>query len=258
MNGEFNLRQTTGLLFILAAVAFGIAATVLSMSFEWPDILREDPAYVLTKYQEGGTTLTLIWLAVAWTFFLLIFPIVMLGKVLDEDGKSTLVSVATMIGVLAVIASTVGFLRWVFVVPDLVDLYFAPDATEAARSGVVASYTAQHQFGGSLLGEHVGQMLSVIWTGLIGVAMLRSGRFPNWLAYFGFVAGGVYFLAQGEVMETAIDGFPVLDIAGLAGSTLWGLWILTIGVVMLRRRTDYAAVWQTNQGAALTPAKAVS
>lgn len=166
----------------------------------------------------------------------------MLGKLLDEDGKSTLSSLATTIGVLAVIASVIGFLRWVFVVPDLVDLYFAPGATEAARAGVVASFTAQHQFGGALLGEHVGQILSVIWTVLIGVAMLRSTSFPNWLAYFGFVAGGVYFLAQGEVMETAIDGFPVLDIAGLAGSTLWGLWILTIGVVMLRRRSGYAAV----------------
>lgn len=65
MRDAFTLRQITGILFILAAVAFGIAATVLSMSFEWPDILREEPAYVLTKYEDGGTSLTLIWLAVA-------------------------------------------------------------------------------------------------------------------------------------------------------------------------------------------------
>jgi len=37
-------------------------------------------------------------------------------------------------------------------------------------------------------------------------------------------------------METAIEDFPVLDIAGLAGSTLWGLWILVVGIVLLRRR----------------------
>ncbi len=117
MTGAFTLRQTTGLLFILAAVAFGIAATVLSMSFEWPDILREEPAYVLTKYRDGGDSLTFIWLAVAWTYFLLIFPVVMLGKVLDEDGKSTLATLATTIGVLAVIASVVGFLRWVLSCP---------------------------------------------------------------------------------------------------------------------------------------------
>ncbi len=88
--------------------------------------------------------------------------------------------------------------------------------------------------------------------------MLRSASFPNWLAYFGFVAGGVYFLAQGEVMETAIDGFPVLDIVGVAGSTLWGLWLVAIGVVLLRRRTAYAAPEPTGRGAALTPAELVS
>ncbi len=85
----------------------------------------------------------------------------------------------TTIGVVAVIVSVVGFWRWVFVVPDLVDLYFAADATDATRAGVVASYTAQHQYGGTLLGEHVGQLLSIVWSVLIGVAMLRSQSFPN-------------------------------------------------------------------------------
>jgi hypothetical protein len=235
VTSAITLRQTTGVLFIVAAVAFGVAATVLSMSFEWPDILREEPDYILTEFEDGGDSLILIWFAVAWTYFLLIFPVVLLGRVLDEEGRSSLTVLATTIGALAVFASVVGFLRWVFVVPDLVDIYFASDATDADRAGVIASFTAQHQYGGALLGEHVGQILSVIWTALVGVAILRSPSFPNWLAYFGFVAAAVYFLAQGEVMETAIDDFPVLDIAGIAGSTLWGLWIVTLGVVLLWR-----------------------
>ncbi len=232
---RFTLRQTTGVLFILSAVLFGIAATVLSSSFEWPDILREDPDYVLTKYEEGGDPLLFTWFAVAWTYFLLIFPVVLLGRLMDQGGRSSLVALATAIGVVAVVASVVGFLRWVFVVPDLVDLYFAADATEATRAGVVASYTVQHQYGGTLLGEHVGQLLSVIWSVLIGFAMLRSPSFPNWLAYFGFAASGVYFLAQGEVIATVVDDLPVLDIAGFAGSTLWGLWIVAMGIVLVVR-----------------------
>jgi hypothetical protein len=232
---RLTLRQTTGILFILSAVLFGIAATILSASFEWPDILRKDPDYVLTKYYEGGNSLLFTWFAVAWTYFLLMFPVVLLGRLMDQGGRSSLVPLATTIGVVAVIASLVGFLRWVFVVPDLVDLYFAADATDATRAGVVASYTAQHQYGGTLIGEHVGQLLSIVWSVLIAVAMLRSQSFPNWLAYLGFAASGVYFLAQGEVMETVVDDFPVLELAGFAGSTLWGLWIVAIGVVLLAR-----------------------
>jgi hypothetical protein len=223
------------MLFILSAVLFGIAATVLSSSFEWPDILRRDPDYVLTKYDEGGDSLLFTWFAVAWTYFLLIFPVVLLGRLMDQGGRSSLVPLATAIGVVAVIASVVGFLRWVFVVPGLADLYFAADATDATRASVVASFTAQHQYGGTLLGEHVGQLLSVIWSVLIGFAMLKSPSFPNWLAYFGFAAASVYFLAQGEVMRTVIDDFPVLDIAGFAGSTLWGLWTVATGVVLVAR-----------------------
>jgi hypothetical protein len=208
---RFTLRRTTGISFILAAVLFATAATLLSSSFEWPDILRKDPDYVLTKYDEGGNSLLFTWFAVAWTYFLLIVPVVLLGRLLNQDGRSSLVPVATTVGVIAVITSVVGFLRWVFVVPDLVDLYVAADATHASRAGVVASYTAQHQYGGTLLGEHVGQLLSIVWSVLIGFAILKSKLLPSWLAYFGFAASSVYFLAQGEVMATVVDDFPVLD-----------------------------------------------
>ncbi|MET0416766.1 MAG: hypothetical protein ABW022_12185, partial [Actinoplanes sp.] len=34
---------------------------------------------------------------------------------------------------------------------------------------------------------------------------------------------------------TAVPGFPVWDMAGLLGSTSWGLWIAALGVTLLRR-----------------------
>ncbi len=49
-----SLRKLTGTLFVIAVVAFLVTSTMLSMSFEWPDILRKDAATVLTKYHEGG------------------------------------------------------------------------------------------------------------------------------------------------------------------------------------------------------------
>jgi hypothetical protein len=35
------LRRTTGVLFLVGAVAFATAASILSATFDWPDILRE-------------------------------------------------------------------------------------------------------------------------------------------------------------------------------------------------------------------------
>jgi len=45
----------------------------------------------------------------------------------------------------------------------------------------------------------------------------------------------VYLLNQGDILATAIPGFPVWDLAGLLGSALWKLWVLALGATLLRR-----------------------
>jgi hypothetical protein len=42
-----GLRRVTGWLLVIGAVTFAVAATVLSSTFEWPDILREPPDVVV-------------------------------------------------------------------------------------------------------------------------------------------------------------------------------------------------------------------
>lgn len=78
------LQRTTGALFVVAVVAFLAAATALSLMFDWPDILRENPDYVLTQYDDGGTALVWAWFAVAWSYFLLLPPVVLLGSVMER------------------------------------------------------------------------------------------------------------------------------------------------------------------------------
>jgi hypothetical protein len=59
--------RVTGSLFVIAVVAFLVTSTMLSSSFEWPDILRRPPGEVLTRYHEGAPGLTWIWFSVAWS-----------------------------------------------------------------------------------------------------------------------------------------------------------------------------------------------
>ena len=68
------LRRTTGTLFILGALSFAVAATVLSSTFAWPDILREPAGIVLPAFAAGGTSLIWTWFATAWTYALLAVP----------------------------------------------------------------------------------------------------------------------------------------------------------------------------------------
>jgi hypothetical protein len=227
------VRRLTGGLLVLAAVAFAAAATVLSSTFDWPDVLRRPPAEVLTRFRDGGAGLVWTWFAVAWTYALLLVPVLLLPRVLrDED--HALLPVATFLGAASVVVSVIGFLRWVFVVPVLAGEFHAAAGDPVGQQAVAAAYLAQHQFGGALLGEHLGQVLGIAWSFLLSLAMLRSATFPAWLGALGVAASGLYLLNQGEILATAVPGFPVLEPAGLLGSSAWAVWIAATGVTLWR------------------------
>ena len=227
-----GLRRITGSLFVTGALTFGAAATVLSSTFNWPDVLREPPGQVLPAFVAGGPSLVWTWLATAWTYAILIVPILLLPAVLGRRGDPGL-RVATLVGATSVVLSLIGFLRWVFVVPPLARSYTSGDVP--TRAAVEAAWTAQHQFGGALLGEHLGQLLAVAWSVALGVIILRTRVLPRWLGATGLVVSALYLTNQGDVLATAVPGLPVWDLGGLIGSTSWGLWVAALGVVVLRR-----------------------
>ncbi|HEY4632159.1 MAG TPA: DUF4386 family protein, partial [Blastococcus sp.] len=104
-----GLRRTTGALFLAAALAFAGAASVLSSTFDWPDILREPADVVLPSFVAGGTSLVWTWFATAWTYALLIVPILLLPAVLGRRSDPVL-RVATYVGATSVVLSLIGFL----------------------------------------------------------------------------------------------------------------------------------------------------
>ena len=55
--------RTTGALFIGGPLAFAAAATVLSSTFDWPDVLREPAEVALPDVVAGGTSLVWMWMA---------------------------------------------------------------------------------------------------------------------------------------------------------------------------------------------------
>jgi hypothetical protein len=178
------------------------------------------------------------WFATAWTYAVLAVPILLLPAALGRRDDPVL-RVATWAGVTSVVLSVVGFLRWVFVVPPLAASHAAGDAS--ARAAVEAAWTAQHQFGGALLGEHLGQLLAIGWSAALSVVVLRTLVLPRWVGVSGLAVSAVYLLNQGDVLATAVPGFPVWELAGLLGSTGWGLWVVALGVAVLRRPAVPAA-----------------
>jgi Domain of unknown function (DUF4386) len=196
---------------------------------------------VLPAFVAGGTSLVWTWFAVAWTYAILLVPILLLPAALGRRDDPVL-RAATFVGAASVLLSLIGFLRWVFVVPALADSYVSGDPT--SKTAVAAAWTAQHQFGGALLGEHLGQLLAIGWSITISLLILRTGILWRWVGWAGLVASVLYLTGQGDILATAVPDFPVWDLGGLLGSTLWGLWVIALGVAVLRapiRRPTAAA-----------------
>jgi hypothetical protein len=240
-----GLRRVTGWLLVIGAVTFAVAATVLSSTFDWPDILREPPQVVLPAFVDGGTSLVWTWFAVAWTYAILLVPILLLPAALGRRDDPVL-RAATFVGAASVLLALIGFLRWVFVVPALAGSYTAGDPT--IQAAVAAAWMAQHQFGGALLGEHLGQLLAIAWSITISVIILRSRVLPRWVGWAGLVASALYVFNQGDILATAVPGFPVFDLAGFIGSSLWAIWLIALGVAVLRARIRRPESVVTNPG----------
>jgi hypothetical protein len=228
-----QLRKLTGWVLILTPILINIPYTLLVMTFDYPDILRQAPGAVLTRYQAGGTPLLLTWWAFAMVGLPLVLAMIALRQLMHRPDTPYL-QTATTIGVVGAVVQMVGLLRWTFVVPILAQMYTDPAASESTRAATIVTFQAIHQYGGVALGEHMGQLFTIVWMGLVSLAMFKSPLFRPWLAWFGLGAALVYLLAQTELFATVLPQVPVVPQAGLIGSLLWLAWLIATGVFLVR------------------------
>ncbi len=232
---NFRTEKTIGILFIVGAILVFIPYTLLTISFNYPDILRESPATILTQFHSGGVSLILIWWAFALAGLPLLFAYILLGQWLE--GKHALVRTATYLGIISGIVQIIGLLRWVFVIPILANT-FVSSQSQTTKEAVIVVFQAIHQYGGVALGEHLGQLLTVLWIIIIAFVFDRLHLTTKWIVWFGYIAAGIYLLAQAELLATVIPELVVWSLAGFIGSTLWLIWLIIIGIKFLRIKVD--------------------
>lgn len=76
-------QKTIGILIVSGAAALLIPDKILTIIFEYPDILRRDTATVLTGFHEGRSRLIWTWFAFAITGLPLIPAFILLGHALN-------------------------------------------------------------------------------------------------------------------------------------------------------------------------------
>lgn len=225
-----KIEKLIGIFIIAGAIGVFIPYTMLTIIFEYPVILRQDTATILTKFHEGGNRLIFTWLAFGLAGIPLLPAYILMGKKLES--RSVTAKIATTIGIIGLIVQMIGLLRWTFVVPVLSST-FVNATDEATKAAAIVSFKIIHQFAGVLLGEHLGQLFTITWTILMCVIFAKNKLMPSWINWLGGISAFIYLLAQAELLATVIPGFPVWSMAGFIGSTLWLIWLIIIGIKFL-------------------------
>lgn len=196
------------------AIGFNLPFQQLALTFDYPGILRAEPAVILDRFAAGGPALILTWYAFALSA-LMFLPVGMAHAL--GAGRITrfpaLATAAAITAALAGLTQALGLLRWVMVVPGL------------AASGDVEGFALIHAFGGVALGEHLGQTLTAVHVGLIALMQRQEGR--GLTAGLGalttllILAGSLEGVAL--AIGTAGQTFGLLAVAGYLALTFWML-----------------------------------
>lgn len=221
----------TGILLIAVPVAFNVFFTVLSVQFQYPQILRKPTSEVLTAFRAGGSRLLTTWWGFSMTA-VLFAPVAVLVSAQLSGADTTLLATATTVGVLASAVQFLGLVRWPFLVPFLARE--AETASEARTEAIDIVFQSFNRYLGVAVGEHLGYLLTGTWSVLVGIAMLASPATPVWLGIAGIVVGAVLAMCSLEfVGPFERNGWR------LAGSIVpfayiaWSIWLVTTGIVLL-------------------------
>jgi uncharacterized protein DUF4386 len=231
-DGDRGLRLLTGLLLILTPVAFNVFFTLLSVTFGYPDILREPTGYVLRHFDAGGSSLVAIWYGFVLTAVLFVPLAVMVHKVLARE-NTPYMAVAAAFGVVAGVVQFLGLVRWPFLVPYLADTYLDPASSGATRESVAVVFQAFNQYAGVAVGENLGYLFTGLWTALVALAMFGAALpFGRWLALLGMVSAAGIVVGMLEPV-----GFEPAAGIVVVGYILWSVWLALFGIFLLVPRS---------------------
>jgi hypothetical protein len=246
-NENRGLLLLTGVLLILTPVAFNVFFTLLSVTFEYPDILREPAGYVLRHFDEGGSALVAIWYGFVLTAVLFVPLAILVHKVLARQ-DTPYMAVATAFGVVAGVVQFLGLARWPFLVPYLADTYLDPASSGATRESVAVVFEAFNRYAGVAVGEHLGYLFTGLWTVLVALAMFGSALpFRRLLSLLGMASAAAILVGTLEPV-----GFGPAANVVVVGYILWSIWLALFGIFLLLTRSLRSRAPQANPASNLT------
>jgi len=221
-------------LLIAVPLAFNAAFFELGRAFDYPNILRKEPDEILRRFAAGGSGLILRWQALLLSA-LAMLPLVALVPVVLEPPNALAVA-SVVVGVAAALVQALGLARWPFAVPELARRYVAADGPTAVstRQSIEVVFALMHRLFGVGIGEHLGYLLTGLWTLLVAASVLSTAVLPGWLGLIGMPIGAALLIGSLEfVGPNEEDGWSVAGVIVPIAYVVWSLWLVALGVGLL-------------------------
>jgi Domain of unknown function (DUF4386) len=220
-------RTLTAWSLILAPLILVVGFTSLGFTFDYPTILREPIAEVLTRFAAGGPLLIAQWYSMVFASLLFVPASLLFHQIIKDKPLAQLV---TGFGVVAAVMNMLGFIRWPFLVPVLATQYGDPNLSEAARVSLETTFLAFHTYAGVGIGEHLGFIFLALWLVSGGLA-LRGSVLPNWLGWLWIVTGIGTFLGVFEQV-----GWEAAGLINAGASFAGMIAVMLAGILLLRSK----------------------
>jgi hypothetical protein len=221
-------------LLIAVPIAFNVAFFELGRAFDYPNILRKEPDEILRRFAAGGSGLLWRWQALLVSALAMLPLAALVAVVLAAPPALTALSI--VIGSAAALVQALGLVRWPFAVPELARRYVAADGrdAEAIRQSIELTFATLHRLLGVGIGEHLGYLLTGLWTLLVAASILSTAVLPSWLGVIGLPIGVALLIGTLEfVGPNEKDGWPLAGTIVPIAYIAWSLWLIGLGVFLL-------------------------
>ena len=96
------------------------------------------------------------------------------------------------------------------------------------------TFRAFHQYLGVGLGEHLGYLLTGVWTCLVGVAALQSDLVAGWIGWVALPIGAGLIVASAEFLGPNEErGWKLAGTAVPALYVGWSVWLVALGLALV-------------------------
>src|SRR5262245_53130950 len=157
------------------------------------------------------------------------------------EGPASWSFLSMAVGIGAAIVQAIGLARWPFAVPELARRYVATDAPDidpvvaaAERRSIETTFVAIHRLFGVGIGEHLGYLLTGLWTLTIGWGIFEHEKFPvvfGWLSIpigLAILIGSLEFVGPYER-----EGWPLAGRIVPVAYIAWSIWLIAMGIWLI-------------------------